>query len=371
MTAALQSALAATDSFIESNPWREPDAAAVIGAKVKGLMVGYDARWSGSEWQLDGPPEITVRLPIVNAQTGRTSRTFTQAGKFDGIATGYGKRVLLEHKSTTEDVSDPSAAYWRRLAIDSQVSKYMLQSWQSGDKLDGCLFDVIRKPGIRPKKLTKAALDEISAKGSYCGFQVAPEEYEAVLRGQGEETPHLYFLRLSAETLAEPERYYQRRMVPRLDSDVIQYADELWQIADEIRLARLSGRHYRNSAACMNFGRACEYLPLCSGEDTPETDRWQKTENVHSELDGVADGTNVLTNSRLKVFQTCRRQHYYRYEVGLRRVHEDEAEALYLGTVLHVALAQWWAGQEEENHGRTNVADPTPIEGTEPVSATV
>jgi hypothetical protein len=251
------------------------------------------------------------------------------------------------------------------------VSKYLLQSWQGGRKLDGCLFDVIRKPGIRPKKLAKASLDEISAKGSYCGFQVDHAEYEAVLRGQGEETPYLYFLRLSAETLAEPERYYQRRMIPRLDADVAEYAAELWQMADEIRLARLNGRHYRNSAACMDFGRPCEYLPLCSGEDSTESDRWERAENVHGELDGIADGRDVLTNSRLKVFQTCRRKHFYRYEEGIRRVHEDEAEALYLGTVLHVALAQWWAKQKGENDGCTDVADSALIEGAESSCAAV
>ena len=371
MSAALDAALAATDAYVLDNPWKDPLAAAVIGAKVKGLMVGYDARWSGGEWVLDGSPEMTVHLPIVNLETGRTSRTFTQAGKFDGIATGYGKTVLLEHKSTGDDIADPSAPYWRRLAIDSQVSKYMLQSWQGGKKLDGCLFDVIRKPIIRPKKLAKSNLDEISAKGSYCGFQVDRDEYEAVLCGQGEETPHLYFLRLASETLAEPERYYQRRMIPRLDADVAEYAAELWQMADEIRLARLTNRHYRNSAACMEFGRPCEYLPLCSGEDSTESDRWAMEENVHGELDGIQNGRDVLTNSRLKVFQTCRRKHFYRYELGIRRVHEDEAEALYLGSALHVALAQWWAEQKGETDGCTDVAGSAPTEGAEPHSATV
>lgn len=361
MSGVLDAALAKVDEFTLDNPWKDPASAAVIGAKVKGLMVGYDARWGGAEWTLDGPPEVTVHLPIVNVETGRTSRTFTQAGKYDGIAIGYGKHVLLEHKScsSSEDIADPNAPYWRRLAIDSQVSTYMLQSIQEGRPLDGCLFDVIRKPGIRPKKLTKADVAEISAKGSYCGFQVAQEEYEAVLNGQGEETPYLYFVRLAAETLAEPEKYFQRRMIPRLDSDVAEYAGELWAMADEIRLARVSGRHYRNSAACLEWGRPCEFLGICSGHDAPESDNWTRAEHVHGELDGIADGRDVLTNSRIKTFQTCRRRHFYKYEMGIRRQNEDEAEALYLGTCLHEGLAQWWAEQKGETHGSTHVAEPS------------
>lgn len=345
MSERLVAALAALDAHVAANPWRDPDAAAVIGAKVRGLMVGYDARWGDAEWALEGEPEQVIHLPLINPETGRTSRTFTQAGKFDGIVSGYGKRLLLEHKSASEDIADPSATYWRRLAIDSQVSSYMLKSWQAGEKLDGALYDVIRKPAIRPKKLAKADLAEISAKGTYCGFEVAPAEYEAVLRGQGDETPYLYSLRVASEALAEPDRYYQRRMIPRLDDDVAEYAVELWAVADEIRLARVSGRHFRNSSACMEFSRPCEYLGICSGYDQPDSGNWQRAADVHSELPGVDDGRDVLTNSRIKAFMRCRRYHFNRYEEGLRRIQDDEAEALYLGTALHEALAHWWAAQ--------------------------
>ena len=348
MSARLAAALVALDAYVLDNPWRDPDASAVIGAKVRGLLIGYDAHWSDAEWTLDGEPEQIVRLPIVNPETGRTSRTFSQAGKFDGIVSGYGKRLLLEHKTTSDDVADPNSTYWRRLAIDSQVSKYLLQAWQAGTKLDGALYDVIRKPTIRPKRLAKADLAEISAKGTYCGFDVERNEYENVLRGQGDETPYLYSLRVARETLTEPERFYQRRTIPRLDADVAEYSTELWAIADEIRLARLTGRHFRNSAACLEWGRACEYLGICSGYDTPDSDNWRHAADVHEELPGVEDGRDVLTNSRIKCFQTCRRKHFHRYEEGLRRIQDDEAEALYLGTALHHALAAWWSAQPKE-----------------------
>jgi len=330
------------------------------------MVIGYDARWSEAEWRLDGEPEQTVQLPIINPETGRTSRTFTQAGKFDGTVYGYGKRLLLEHKSTGDDIADPNSTYWRRLAIDSQVSKYMLQSWQLGEKLDGALYDVIRKPAIRPKKLSRAeGLAAIG--GAYCGFDVDPETSDAVARGMERESPDLFALRVASETLAEPERYFQRRTIPRLDGDVLEYAAELWTIADEIRIARNSGRNFRNSAACLDYGRPCEYLGICSGYDSEESDNWTRADDVHAELDGiVGGGRNVLTNSRIKCFQTCRRRHYYRYELGLRRIAEDEPEALYLGSLLHEALASWWKalskgewnGAPSYGSAATEVAEP-------------
>lgn len=347
MNRALDAALAAANAYLDGSTPEQ----AVIVAKVKGLLFGYDARWRDADWRLVGEAERTVRLPILNPESGRTSRTFTQAGKFDGIATGYGKTVLLEHKSTSEDIADPDAPYWRRLTIDSQVSKYMLQAWQNGQKLDGCLYDVVRKPAIRPKKLDKAAIAEITTRGQYCGFDLADERVDAVLHGQLEESPELYACRLAAETIAEPQKYFARRSVPRLDSEVVEYAAELWQIADEIRLARVNDRHFRNSAACMDFGRPCEYLGICSGHDSTDSDRWRRAESVHDELDGIGDGRDVLTNSRIKCFQTCRRKHFYRYELGLRRAQDDEPESLWLGTVLHAALAAWWTNLEGEQHG--------------------
>lgn len=348
-TSALGRALAAVDAVI---PAESPVDQLVIGAKVKGMLVGYDARWRDAEWELEGDAERVIQLPIVNPETGRSSRTFTQAGKFDGIVSGYSKRVLLEHKSTSDDIADPNSVYWRRLAIDSQVSKYMLQTWQLGEKLDGALYDVLRKPAIRPKKLAKADLAEITTKGTYCGQPLADDLVDAILcTCLTDENPTLYGLRVAAETCAQPDRYFQRRMIPRLDDDVLEYAEELWAIADEIRLARVNNRHFRNSSACLEYGRPCEYLGICSGFDTPESDKWRRIANVHEELPGVVDGRDVLTNSRMKCFQSCRRKHQLRYEEGLRRVDADEAEALFLGSVLHLALAEWWTPTKGEQHG--------------------
>lgn len=343
---ALDAALAAINQIV---PWDEIDQARqLIAAKCRALVTGYHAKWIGSDWRADAV-EQTVHLPIVNPESGRTSRTWTQAGKFDGIVSGFGRRLLLEHKTvgSSEDIADPSSAYWRRLAIDSQVSAYMLQSWQGGEKLDGILYDVIRKPALRPAQLTKAGIRGVLDAGEYHGFRVSDETAAWVAEQQHGtvESHELFTARLAADLLAQPDRYYQRRQIPRLDSDVLEYATELWDIGQEILAARNNERHYRNSAACMEYGRPCEYLGVCSGFDTIDSDRWQRADRVHGELNLDHDGRSILTHSRIKTFQTCRRKHYYRYELGIRRRDEEDSEVLFLGSLMHTALEAWWLAQ--------------------------
>lgn len=49
----------------------------------------------------------------------------------------------------------------------------------------------------------------------------------------------------------------------------------------------------------------------------------------------------LITNSRLKTFNACRRLHQYEYEMGVRPV-ETEATAADFGTLFHAGLEGWW-----------------------------
>jgi hypothetical protein len=93
----------------------------------------------------------------------------------------------------------------------------------------------------------------------------------------------------------------------------------------------------------MLYGSPCKFLGVCSGHDTAESDNWKKKEHVHNELDGIdGDGRDVLTNSRIRCFQTCKRKHYYQYELGIERIDAEEREALAFGTLYHAGLEAWW-----------------------------
>lgn len=53
----------------------------------------------------------------------------------------------------------------------------------------------------------------------------------------------------------------------------------------------------------------------------------------------------LITNSRLKAFQACRRLHWYKYVEGYRPV--QKAAALDFGTVFHAGLEGWWCAHRD------------------------
>ncbi len=310
----------------------------LVAAKVRALIYGYDDHWKSSQYEVLTVEEV-FQLPIVNPDTGRSSRTFVQGGKFDLKVMFDQKRMMVEHKTCNEEIADPAAPYWRRLAIDSQVSMYALANWQNGEKLEGTVYDVIRKPTIRPKQITKADQKILLSDRTYCGFNVTDAEIAESAGIDYCETPALYGLRLYRDCLDNPTKYYQRRPIPRLDGEILEWAEELWQVALDIRQTQLSGGHYRNSGACMNFGRPCDFLGICSGYDTPDSAKWRRRESAHPE---VALGNDALTHSRIRCYQTCRRKHYYQYDLCIERADDETAEALVFGQVLHKALEAYF-----------------------------
>ena len=354
----LSPALAAIDMFAAS---ATDDRSQLIAAKCRGLMAGYHERWKDAPYTFDAV-EGLVESDLWNPETQRKSRSFRLAGKID--ASGYsGRRVIFDHKSTSEDISDPNSPYWRQLMIEGQVSHYMLLEWLNGRKVDEAVWDVMRKPGISPKNVTKADLNRTMLSGTYFGRELSSMALES-LAATGREDLEMYEARLAYDCTSErPQHYFQRRTVPRLDADLHEYAVELWGHSQDMLHARRENRWPRNSGACMLYGSPCRFLGICSGFDSPESDNWRKKANVHNELPMLeGDGRDVLTNSRIRCFQTCRRKHYYEYEIGIDRQDEEDREALVFGTVWHAALEAWFnAAKGEHSNGNDNDAPASAV----------
>lgn len=346
---ALQGALEAIDIAVAET---RHENAGLIGAKCRGMLRGYDKLYRNAGYETLHVEKL-VTADLVNPETQRTSRTFSIAGKIDIIAKHGNKKTIIDHKTTSLDISDPNAPYWRQLVIEGQVSHYALLSWLNGEKVDDLVWDVMRKPGISPKKLAKAEKAAVVSSRKYFNVEMSTETLEA-LQVDDRETLEMYEARLAHDCMTErPQWYFQRRPVPRMDNELLEYAGELWDHGQEILNTRNSGRNVRNSGACMLYGSACKFLGICSGYDTPDSDKWQKKQQVHTELpDLQGDGKDVLTNSRIRCFQTCKRKHYYQYELGIERQDEEEREALLFGSIWHLGLNQWWSyftSQENEN----------------------
>lgn len=242
------------------------------------LLQGYDARWGDArdEYEVLGI-EHEFYAPLINPQTGAASRTFEVGGKMDVIVR---KRVdllvyVVEHKSTGEDIGAGSY-YWQHLQIDSQVSIYVGGGKSIGHDVAGCLYDVLGKPNLRPLKATPEESRKYTKQGHLYANQRAEDE-----------TPDEYRQRLIDHIAENPDRYYQRGDVVRLETEERDAAFDTWQTARMIREAELANSHPRNPESCGRYGRVCDFFGVCTGSASlDDTNLFRKVEHVHQELSG-------------------------------------------------------------------------------------
>jgi PD-(D/E)XK nuclease superfamily protein len=232
---------------------------------------------------------------------------------------------------------------------------------------------VIRKPSIAPKQITtKRDKEALYHSKQYYGAALAEGDVDEFLATE-RETPRMYAARLIQDcTETRPEWYFQRRQIPRLDAEIVEYAGELWGHTQDLIVSRRESRWPRNSGACMLYGSPCKYLGICSGHDSIESGQWTTKEWVHPELPliGITNGKDILTNSRIRTFQTCRQKHYLQYEVGIERIDAQEREALIFGLKLHEALEPYFLElreQQRTNNGNRNT--DASVNGIEPSCA--
>jgi len=136
-----------------------------------------------------------------------------------------------------------------------------------------------------------------------------------------------YEERLSNDCIARPNHYFQRRTIPILRQELLDYAYELRDLARDIGATYKNGRHYKSSGACMTWGTPCTFLGICSGHDNPDSDRWKKNKFVHHELDMIeGDGRSVLTYSRIQTYKLCKKKEHFKYGIGIERA-DDKKKA--------------------------------------------
>lgn len=355
-TAQLAAAIAAVDDFCGECT---DDSKALVRAKVRGLLAGYHARWVDAGYEALGVERV-YRSALWNPATQAKSRTFEAAGMIDLVARLNGT-FLFDHKTTTLDITDPDAPYWRQLRVEGQVTHYLLLKWLSGEKLDGAVWDVTRKPSISPKKLSKGERASAVADRKYFGRILSGGDLMA-LQTEERETLSMYEARVAHDcTVERPEWYFQRRPVPRLDHELLEYAEDLWQHGQNILFSRKIERLPKNSGACMLYGSPCKFLGICSGHDSPDSDRWKRREIRHNEL-GESGRMDALTNSRIRCFQTCQVKHRFEYELCLERQDEEEKESLWFGSCYHAALNAWWRTflvEDNDNVDSSETGSPT------------
>jgi len=265
-------------------------------AKAEVMMVGYDARWRGEPYEVIAV-EAKFEAPLINPATGAPSRTWRLAGKLDVLVRDLRDRLrkLVEHKTSSEDVR-PGSEYWRRLRMDGQVSTYFdgAGALGSGDVV-ACIYDVLSKPALRPSQVplvgeagVKIVLDagggRVRTKDGKKWRETGDAAQGYVLQTR-DETPEEFRARLTEAVAADPDRYFARGEVVRLEKELDEARFDRWQLGQQIREAEVAGRFPRNPDACVRYGRTCPYFPICTGEASlDDPTMFRRVEDVHPEL---------------------------------------------------------------------------------------
>lgn len=286
--------------------------------KVEALLLGYHHRWK--DWAatvevLAVEPQFDA--PLVNPATGKASRTWRLGGKIDLIVKLPNSEVwLVEHKTTSKNIAAGSS-YWQLLRMDPQISTYFEGGTSLGHEIVGCIYDVVKKPGLKPKEATpeenrkftkgkgckwcggsaggKAGVQQ--GRGRVIGDQACPscngsgwKEEPRLHADQRTEDESLaeYAGRLRKSIAADPDGYYQMGDVVRLESELDEHRADTWATAKAIRetqlLAAAGYMPARNPDSCLRFERFCAYWDCCVGNADIDDDMRFRRTRQHPEL---------------------------------------------------------------------------------------
>lgn len=261
---------------------------------VVGLVTGYEWRWRNAplNWIAS---EQSFQVPLVNPATGAKSLLFDFAGKTDGIVELEDKRLAVgEHKLLANDIGADSDL-WRRMQLDGQISGYVYGGRHIGHKVDTVLYDCARKPTIKPNAI--AVTDDLGAKivVDKLGSRVKTERgqwrqtgdtakgYTLLTRDM---TPTEWCAKLLEDIGERPDFYFARVEIPRLDGDIAEWQEEMWDVQKSIRDAQNNNRWFKtvSFSTCPH----CAYFALCTQRYNPATDAlpegFQIVDDVNPEL---------------------------------------------------------------------------------------
>lgn len=217
------------------------------------MMLGYAMRYPKEAFTIVAL-EQTFAGPLYNPETGRPSRTFTLAGKVDGLVEQDGELFLLEHKTASTIDSE----YLEKLWMDFQLLLYAYALGKyCGLRIAGVIYNILVKAKLRQGQGETDAefrerAAELAAKnknGKTTATRKLPEtdaDFQGRLRAKYAEPGmfHREVLYFSREQIADVER-------------------ELWQLAQQFQYARRHGWLFRNTGYCFHYGAPCAYYPLC------------------------------------------------------------------------------------------------------------
>lgn len=196
-------------------------------ATLSGLVHGYFARYKNDV------PMVTRQEIRFEHKIGKNG--FRAAGVIDGLTELDCAYTLLEYKTTSQAI-DTDSDYWVRLRSNIQINQYVDALVTLGYPVREIVYDVTRKPSIRPKQ---------------------------------NETLEDYSARLFEDCAARPDFYFAQRRVSVLSDDLERFRTSRREICYQIAANRKRQKRAATKASpwlCCNQQitcNSCEFKVFC------------------------------------------------------------------------------------------------------------
>lgn len=247
-----------------------------VVATIWALLQAYCEHWGEREkmGQVHSEVPFAYQICSINLDDGRISEEWNAEGKLDGLGQDHEKVPVIIESKTTRSAIDSGSRYWERLRFNVQLLQYVDAARKNGWDVREVIYDVVRKPAIRPHKKVYALDAEgnkiivnargrraMLANGKYAKTANAKKGWTAK---SAPETPEQFGERLLADVRERPEFYFQRRRVPILDSDLSTFHAMRMAIVNTIRFNRQCSNvevwHRNVSQTTCDF---CQFAPFC------------------------------------------------------------------------------------------------------------
>jgi len=247
-------------------------------AKLAAMMAGYRAAYPLADRPRVLAIEQRFDLPLCDWRDGEFTPLagWSMVGGIDCLVEIAGEVWVVESKTCSEDIS-PGADYWQRLRLDPQISTYWMAAQSLGYDVAGVLYDVARKPDLRPYSATLAASRKYTKDGK---LYAAQHEHD--------ETPTEFSARCLTAIETEPVKFFRREPVRRLISQVQQHCRSMAAFARQMEVAIADDYTPQNPASCNRFGQ-CQFWQVCcagpqaSPADVPGAYTTREERGSHSE----------------------------------------------------------------------------------------
>lgn len=281
-------------------------------ATVSGLLAGYYEYYGAIEDAAKIYPEVQFRSEIEGTQ-------FTAEGKLDGIGYDTENLSLIVESKTTGSSLDPDSDYWKRLAFNMQVWQYVTEARKLGWDVRRAIYDVTRKPSIRPKWIDdldaggrKIVVDQNgirillkAGKDKGKPRQTADKSLGHTLK-RHIESPDEFCERLYRDTLENPSFYFCRREVPVIDDQLERFIEHRQVVASMIEFYRdleCKGEGERDEVPWIrNVGDSCKFCQFQSfclsnhSIDINHPPQGFAIKPFNPELDRIYDTTETSTD---------------------------------------------------------------------------